>query len=283
MGDNSGQPVKRADGSAGSIGSQMDVKGGGIKGSVSHQGFNSKQVHPVFIKVGSECVTERMAGKPAFPAEPVLMGMDMPGEEESVNRPVLPILFREEIAHWLFIGKPILSEQVKGSFGKDGITVMAVFAMGDVEAEIFTLYILIAQGADFANTQAGRIHDDSHCLLLQIRHGREEVPGLLFGRDIRQVLVEFTHGKLRIIPRLVKDIEGKKAKLGNGAVNGTVRKISGFLEPPDVAAQFIPGNIFWCFMKDKSQVIQISPDISAVIFEGMVCKAAQGDHLPESI
>lgn len=94
MGDNSGQPVKRADGSAGSIGSQMDVKGGGIKGSVSHQGFNSKQVHPVFIKVGSECVTERMAGKPAFPAEPVLMGMDMPGEEESVNRPVLPILFR---------------------------------------------------------------------------------------------------------------------------------------------------------------------------------------------
>jgi len=154
-----------------------------------------------------------MAGKPAFPAEPVLQGMDMPGEEGGVNGLVEPVLFWKEIAPWPAIGEPVVGEQVKGSFGKDGITVMSVFAMGDVEPQVFTLHIVIAQGTDFANAQPGRVHNGSHGFLLQIRNGRKEVPGLLFRRDIREIMIEFTKGKLCIIPWQVEDIDGKKAQL----------------------------------------------------------------------
>ena len=51
------------------------------------------------------------------------------------------------------------------------------------------------------------------CGILKKKEVGDECPGVLFGRDIGKVLIKFTHGKLCIIPRLVEDIEGKKAEL----------------------------------------------------------------------
>lgn len=48
---------------------------------------------------------------------------------------------------------------------------------------------------------------------LQIRHGINKDGNLLFGRDKGKIFVKSAHRKLGIIPRLVKDIQGKKAQL----------------------------------------------------------------------
>ena len=49
---------------------------------MSHQGLYGEQVHAVLIQVGAKSMAERVAGKPALPAQSVLMCMDMPGKEK---------------------------------------------------------------------------------------------------------------------------------------------------------------------------------------------------------
>ena len=49
-------------------GSKMDIDQGRLQGLVSHEIFDGKQVGPVFIKVSSKGMPERMAGEPVFPA-----------------------------------------------------------------------------------------------------------------------------------------------------------------------------------------------------------------------
>ena len=46
-------------------------------------------------------------------------------------------------------GKPVLGKNVKRLFGKNGITVRAVFTMSDVDAHIFPLDVFITEVADF--------------------------------------------------------------------------------------------------------------------------------------
>ena len=102
-------------------------------------------------------------------------------------------------------------------------------------------------------------------------------------RERKEIGIKLTHGKLGIIPWFVQDIHGKETQLGDCAVDCTVRKASGFLKPPDVIAEFIPRNRFRFFMKNVCEIIQISPDVSAVTFKGMVGKTAKGNHFPERI
>ena len=51
----------------------MDIDQGRLQGLVSHEIFDGKQVGPVFIKVSSKGMPERMAGEPVFPAEKFFM------------------------------------------------------------------------------------------------------------------------------------------------------------------------------------------------------------------
>lgn len=81
---------------------------------MSHQGLYGEQVHAVLIQVGAKSMAERVAGKPAFPAQSVLMRMDMPGKEKGIDGPVLPVLFREEVSPGLSAFKPVLCQDVKG-------------------------------------------------------------------------------------------------------------------------------------------------------------------------
>ncbi len=53
-----------------------------------HESLYGKQVNAILVQVGAESMAERMAGKPTFPAEPAFVGMDMSGQEKSVNGPV---------------------------------------------------------------------------------------------------------------------------------------------------------------------------------------------------
>lgn len=71
------QSVKRADGIADGITGKMDINSGGRQRFMSHKRFYGKQVGSVFIQMGTKSMTKGMTGKPAFPSEPVLMGMDV--------------------------------------------------------------------------------------------------------------------------------------------------------------------------------------------------------------
>lgn len=64
-------------------------------------------------------------------------------------------------------------------------------------------------------------------------------------------------------------------------VHGTVREMVFFLEPPDEVTQFSPGNILRGFLENIREISEIRADISGIRFDGVVCKATKGDHLPE--
>lgn len=49
--------------------------------------------------------------------------------------------------------------------GKDGIAVIPVLEVYDVQAHIFAVNILIAEAVDFANTKPGGIQEGDHGFL----------------------------------------------------------------------------------------------------------------------
>ena len=110
---NTSHPVEWADSGGGAIPGKVNINSGGIQGLMSKESFDREEVGAVFIEVCAEGVAKRMAGEPPWPAEAVLMGMDVPGEEEGVDRPVLPILLWEKITQRLSAGKPVLSQDVQ--------------------------------------------------------------------------------------------------------------------------------------------------------------------------
>lgn len=81
---------------------------------MSHKCFNGEQIGPVFIKVGTESVAERMAGDTLGPAQAAFMFVDVSGEEESVDGLVPSGLFREKIPPWTATGEPVLCEDIQG-------------------------------------------------------------------------------------------------------------------------------------------------------------------------
>lgn len=103
---------------------------------MSHESLYGKQVNSVFIQMGAKSMPEGVAGNPALPSKSVLMGMDMSGKEKRINGSVLPILLWEEITGWFPVGKPVLCQQIKGSFPEEGITGRTVFGVGKVEASV---------------------------------------------------------------------------------------------------------------------------------------------------
>ena len=77
-----------------------------------HQIFNCQKIRPVFIKVCSESMTERVAGKPVFPAEGLFVGTHMPRDIKSINRPGRIRLFRKKPAGGTAVCKPVVSEDI---------------------------------------------------------------------------------------------------------------------------------------------------------------------------
>jgi len=68
--------------------------------------------------------------------------------------------------------------------------------------------------------------------------------------------------------------------LGNDTVDGVGRKPSRLLKPTNKTVQFSPGNLIREFQQEQIQIIQVSADISVVIFQGMGGQVAEEDHLP---
>ena len=145
---------------------------------MSKKGPDLEQVGAVFIKMGAKRMSEGVAGETFFPAKPALMGVDVPGKIERVDRPVSAGLFREEPAKRLAIGKPVLSEQIKSCFGKDGIAVLPALGMTDMYPHIFTVDIFVSELTDLTDTQTGRVPEFRHVLQLQVRHSGDKVPDL---------------------------------------------------------------------------------------------------------
>jgi hypothetical protein len=79
----------------------------------------------------------------------------------------------------------------------------------------------------------------------------------------------------------MKDIDRKKADLGNDMIDRTVGKAFLRLNPKDKIPDFLPCNIRWIFAKNLLNIIQVDFDICCVRFQGVVSKTTKGDHLPE--
>lgn len=90
--------------------SQMDIQDRGIQGFVTHEGFDRHKVDSVLIKMGAESMTKCMAGDPVRPSKLFLVGMDVSGDKEGIDRTGIVRLLGEEPAFRLSAGKPIISE-----------------------------------------------------------------------------------------------------------------------------------------------------------------------------
>ena len=223
---------------------------------MSKQGFNGKKIDPIFIQVGTKSMAKGMAGDAWLPAKSPLLGVDMSGKIKGINGLIRIILFREKPAGGSAEFEPVPGKDIQSIFRKNGISVRTVFAVRDVNTHTGAADIFIAEMANFANAQAGRIHECDHGFLFQVGDGRNERHNFYFCRYKGKGFIKLAHGELRIIPGYVQHIHDKEAELGNGTVNRAVRKTSGFLKPAD---------------------------ISTVVFEGMVGKTAKGEHLPKSV
>ena len=75
--------------------------------------------------------------------------------------------------------------------------------MRDVDTHVFPLDILIPKGTDLTDTQAGRIHEGDHSLLLQVGDRGNKQPGFLLGGDKGKKFVKSAHGEVGGIPWLM--------------------------------------------------------------------------------
>ena len=116
--------------------------------------------------------------------------------------------------------------------------------------------------ADFPNAQAGREHQAEKSFKFRACNCGKEGLHFLPGGDERQIGVKLPEWELVRVPFLMEDMSGKKTKLRNTGIDGTVRKLPFVLEPADKIPQFRPGNIFRGFAKDIRKISQASRDIS---------------------
>lgn len=205
--------VKRTDNTRKVSGRQMDIKNRGIQGFMSHKSFYGKQIRTVFIKMCAKSMAERMAGQSFGPSEPPLVFMNVTGQIKGINGSGRIKLFREKPSFWAAVLKPVFRKKIKGSRGKDGITVCSGFRMADMDPHFFAPDILITQMADLTDAQAGRIHKSKHGTLFQIRKCGNKLADFRLGRDVGKIRIKLTHRKLSRIPGFMQDIDGEKAQL----------------------------------------------------------------------
>lgn len=79
-----------------------------LRGFMPHESLYCKLVDTILIEVSAKGVMEGMTGNRAFPSKPDFAGIDMSRKEKSINGPVIPVLFREEITSWSSTLKPVL-------------------------------------------------------------------------------------------------------------------------------------------------------------------------------
>lgn len=167
--------------------------------------------------------------------------------------------------------------------GNEGVAVLPVFTAGDVDAHRFPGNVLVFEAAQLTDAQAGGIQDGKHGFLFQVRDGGDEGPHFLSGRDIGKISIELPGGELVRVPWLVEDIQGEKAQLCNGGVDGPVRKGAGPLEMGNVVPQLLPGDLFRPLAKEGVKIFKIGADVGAVGAHRVVGQPAKGDHLPISV
>ena len=101
----------------------MDIDNRGSKRFVAHQFLDRQDIGAVLVKVGTEGVTEGMAGQMMFPSELILMFTDMTCQIERVDRGLVIVLFWKEPPARLSTGKPVFGKDFQRTVWKDCITV----------------------------------------------------------------------------------------------------------------------------------------------------------------
>lgn len=105
--------------------------------------LDSEKVRSVLIKVSAKSMPERMTGDPVRPAQSVFVCMDVTSQKKSVNRERGIGLFRKKPSLWSVIFKPVFRKDIQSIGRKLGITIIAVFAMSNMNPHVFTINIFI--------------------------------------------------------------------------------------------------------------------------------------------
>ena len=276
-------PVKRADRIMCPIRSKMDINGGGVQRFMSKQGLNGEKVGAIFVEMGAESVAERVAGQLMLQAKFVFFGRDKLVNGIRNDMLVGMVPFREEPAGWFSKSEPVVRKDLQCQGRENGIPVRPGFGMADMDPHGGTADILIAQGADFADTKPGGIHEGEDRFMLEVGKGLDKIPGIFLGRDIRKVSIKPANRELGRVPGFMQNIEGKEPELGDTVVDGAVREGTFLLKPANIIPEFLPGDLFRLLVEDCLEVIQIRADVSRIRFYRVAGKAAEGDHLPENV
>lgn len=256
----------------------MDVDRSGVDRPVPKESFDGQEVGAILIQVGAKSMAEGMGSKSFIPAQSLSVGYKLIGERLWRIRFVRFHGRREQPGHGSAAGKPVIGKDIEGLFGEDGISVLAVLGMSDMNAHGFPVNIFIPQGTDFTDPETGGIQKNDHGSFLFVGNGVDVLQDLVSGRNKREKGFKPSHRKLSRIPGFVKNIHGEKAQLGDGSIDGAVREGSIFLKPEDIVPEFLPRNILRLFVKDVGKIVEVRADISTVSNQGMVSKTAKGKH-----
>lgn len=90
----------------------MDINRGRSQGFVSKVSLNGQKIRTIFIKVGSEGMSEGVAGNASGPSKPVFMFMDVAGKKKGIDGSFRIKLFWEKPAFWSAIPEPVISKDV---------------------------------------------------------------------------------------------------------------------------------------------------------------------------
>lgn len=107
--------------------SKVDVNGGRIQKFMSKQSFDSQQIRPIFVEVGSKGMPKGVAGKLMIPPEGGFRGVDELIDGKRSHGLIGMPGIGEKIAPGHSVLEPVLSQYGKGITGEYGVTVRTVF------------------------------------------------------------------------------------------------------------------------------------------------------------
>ena len=73
----------------------MKINQGGFQRFMSEKLFDKDEIRTVFVKMCTECMTERMTCEAPFPSEFIFVSVDVLTKVESINRGIIAALFGE--------------------------------------------------------------------------------------------------------------------------------------------------------------------------------------------
>ena len=212
---------------------------------MSHGFLYGHDVSTRLVQVQSESMTEAVKVE-AFIAKPGKTKLFYESVIYCLLAYMLSLLTWEQPTVFFCIGivcADVCDKILKSLFGKNCISVRAVFAPGDVDAVFGTDYITTFKAAQFTDSYSGRIKKSNLRFMLRVVKGIDYRGYFLAGRYNRKLFIKVKKGNFVTIPIPVQYVIEEIPKLGDMHIYRTVVKTPDIFQEPHIGSDLCPCDI----------------------------------------